>query len=53
VQRVFEALLGAGAAMPLLRELLRFGEQTGLLEKLGEALPEEVRGALQRRSKAH
>src|SRR5262245_27821303 len=53
VQRVFEALLGAGAAMPLLRELLRFGEQTGLLDKLGEGLPEEVRGALQRRRGAH
>jgi uncharacterized membrane protein YqiK len=53
VQRVFEALLGAGAAMPLLRELLRFGEQTGLLDKLGEGLPEELRGALQRRRGAH
>jgi uncharacterized membrane protein YqiK len=51
VQRIFEALIGTGAALPLLRELLRFGEQSGLLEKLGEALP-ELREALQRRAAA-
>jgi uncharacterized membrane protein YqiK len=52
VQRVFEALLGAGAALPMLRELLAFGDRSGWLEKLGEALPEELRGALQRRTEA-
>jgi uncharacterized membrane protein YqiK len=40
IRRIYEALLGAGAALPLLRELLDFGERSGVLDKLGESLPE-------------
>jgi hypothetical protein len=39
VRRVFEALLGTGAALPLLTELLTFAGKTGLDEKLEDALP--------------
>jgi uncharacterized membrane protein YqiK len=40
VRRVFEALLGTGAALPILRELLHFGSELGVVEKLTESLPE-------------
>jgi uncharacterized membrane protein YqiK len=40
VRRVYEALLGTGAALPLLRELLRFGQGSGVVEKLEESFPE-------------
>lgn len=40
VARVYSALLGTGAALPLLRELLAFGSSSGMLEKLGETFPE-------------
>lgn len=40
IRRVYEALLGTGAALPILRELLAFGQQSGVLDKLGETFPE-------------
>jgi uncharacterized membrane protein YqiK len=40
VARVYQALLGTGAALPLLREMLSFGRAGELLEKLGETFPE-------------
>jgi uncharacterized membrane protein YqiK len=39
VRKVFEALLGTGAALPLLKELLSFAGSSGLSEKLEDALP--------------
>jgi uncharacterized membrane protein YqiK len=39
IRRVFEALLGTGAALPLLRELLAFAKDAGAAEKLEEAIP--------------
>jgi uncharacterized membrane protein YqiK len=50
--RVFEALLGTGAALPLLRELLAFGRDRGLLEGLEESLPGQVRRLVKRRPEA-
>jgi uncharacterized membrane protein YqiK len=40
IGRVYQALLGTGAALPLLKELLDFGDRSGLLEKLRESAPE-------------
>ncbi len=40
IQRVFQALLGTGAALPIVRELLNFGDKSGMIEKLGEEFPE-------------
>jgi uncharacterized membrane protein YqiK len=40
IQRVYQALIGTGAALPIIRELLSFGEGSGAIEKLGETFPE-------------
>lgn len=40
IQRVYTALLGTGAALPIIRELMNFARDQGLTEKLGESLPE-------------
>jgi flotillin len=40
IQRVYEALLGTGAALPIVRELLSFGQGSEWVEKLGEHLPD-------------
>jgi uncharacterized membrane protein YqiK len=39
IRRVFDALLGTGAALPLLRELLGFAQKSGLVDRLEEAAP--------------
>lgn len=39
ISRVYQALLGSGAALPLLRELLSFAQQSGLAEQVEQALP--------------
>ena len=51
VRRVYEALLGTGAALPLLREILSFGGN-GVLEKVGETFPELKSLAEARRPRA-
>jgi uncharacterized membrane protein YqiK len=38
IARVWEAVLGAGAALPLLRELLAFADSSGLVERLEQAI---------------
>jgi flotillin len=40
IQRVYEALLGTGAALPILRELLGFGQSSEWVEKLAESFPD-------------
>ncbi|UCE87839.1 MAG: flotillin [Deltaproteobacteria bacterium] len=40
IQRVYQALIGTGAALPIIRELLSFGEGSAAIEKLGETFPE-------------
>ena len=40
VSRVYEALIGTGAALPIIRELMSFGAANGAMEKLGETFPE-------------
>jgi flotillin len=40
IGRVYEALLGTGAALPILRELLSFGRASEVLEKIEETFPE-------------
>lgn len=40
VRRVYDALIGTGAALPIIRELLTFGRDGGALEQLGETFPE-------------
>lgn len=39
VRRVYSALLGTGAALPLLKELLSYAGESGMLDTLGEHLP--------------
>lgn len=48
IRRVYDALLGTGVALPLLRELLAFGRDSGVLERMEESMPEGVRESLQR-----
>ena len=40
IGRVYQALLGTGAALPIVRELLSFSGGSDVLDKLGETFPE-------------
>ena len=39
IGRVYQAMIGTGAALPLIKELLSFAQKSGLADQLEEALP--------------